>query len=183
MTYVLIHFLHVVGALGMAAAYAVETAGLVGIRRSVSGDEARAWFRTRHWVMILGPASIGLVLASGLYTIFSGWGWVGWIDVSLASVVALAVIGGVLTGIPTARIQPGIESAVGPLSDELRRGIGSRLLTISITTRIAITLGVVFLMVRKPEALPSAIVVCAAAAIGVAAGLALGVGKSQTAST
>jgi hypothetical protein len=174
MIYVLVHFLHVVGSLGIAAAYTVETVGLVGLRQATSGDEARVWLRTRRWVLMVGPPSIGLVLASGLYTIFIGWGWVGWIDVALASVLALAVIGGVLTGIPMARIQPGIESAMGPLGDELRRKIGSRVLTISITTRIALTVGIAFLMVRKPDPLPSVIVVCVAAAVGVAAGSVLG---------
>lgn len=175
MTYVAIHFLHVIGALGIAAAYAVEAAGLVGLRRSNVGDEARVWLRTRRWVLMLGPASIGLVLATGIYTIVVGWGWVGWIVVSLGSLVALAVIGGILTGIPMARIKPGIEGTVGPLPEDLRRGIRSPLLAISITTRIAITLGIVLLMVRKPEPLPSVVVICLATAIGVAAGLAFGV--------
>jgi hypothetical protein len=175
MTYLLIHFLHVVGALGIAAAYAVETAGLVGLRQATVGEEARVWFRTRRWVLMVGPPSIGLVLATGLYTIFVRWGWTGWIDVSLASLLTLAVIGGVLTGIPTVRIRVGIESTVGPLPEELRRRIASPLLTISLTTRIAITLSIVYLMVRKPEPLPSVVVVCVAAAIGVIAGWAFAV--------
>ena len=180
MTYILIKFLHVVGALGIAAVYAIETAGLVGLRQSTVGDEARVWFRTRRWVLVVGPPSIGLVLATGIYTIFApGWGWVGWMAVSLVSLLALAVIGGVLTGIPMARIRPGIESSAGPLSSELQRAIRSPLLTISITTRIAITLGIVLLMVRKPEPLASIVVVCLATAIGVAAGLAFGVHKQH----
>src|SRR5215471_16348658 len=99
MIYLLIHFLHVIGALGMAAAYAVETAGLIGMRRATEAGEARAWLRTRRWVLMVGPASIGLVLASGVYTILSGWGWPGWIVVSSGSLVALAAIGGIPTGI------------------------------------------------------------------------------------
>jgi Zn-dependent protease len=57
-----IQFLHVLGALGFAAAYAVEAAGLVGLRQSVVADEARTWFRTRRWGVRLGPASLLLVL-------------------------------------------------------------------------------------------------------------------------
>jgi len=170
MIYLLIHFLHVIGALGMAAAYAVETAGLIGMRRATEAGEARAWLRTRRWVLMVGPASIGLVLASGVYTIVSGWGWPGWIVVSSGSLVALAAIGGILTGIPMARIAPDIERADGALSEELRHTIRGRLLAISITTRIAVTLGIVFLMVRKPDLLPSVAVIGSAAAIGLAAG-------------
>lgn len=175
MTYVLIHFVHVVGALGMAAAFAVEAAGLAGMRGATSGDEARAWLRTRRWVLLLGPTSIGLVLATGIYTIFVSWGWAGWIVVSLASLLGVALIGGILTGIPMASVGPGVERAAGALPDDLRRGIRSRALAVSITTRIAITVGIVFLMIWKPELVTSILVICTAAAIGIATGLALGV--------
>jgi hypothetical protein len=89
MTYLLIHFLHVLGAFGMTAAYGVEAVGLVGMRRSTRGEEARAWFQTRRWALLLGAPSMGLVLATGIYAIVVAWGWAGWIDVSLASLVAL----------------------------------------------------------------------------------------------
>jgi hypothetical protein len=174
MLYYVIHFLHVVGALGMAAAYAVEAAGLIGLRRSRKGAEARLWLRTRRWMLVLGPPSLGLVLASGIYSIVAGWGWRGWIVASLVGLMAMAVLGGVLTGIPMARMATNIENMVEPLPEELRRGLLAQRLTISLALRIAIMLGVVFLMVRKPEAMPAAIVMAAAAAFGVAAGWALG---------
>ena len=174
MTYVLIHFLHVVGALGIAATYAVETAGLVGMRRSVGGDEARLWLRTRRWVLVLGPASIGLVLVTGIYAVVAAWAWTGWVVVSLASLVALAAVGGVLTGIPLARLQPGIEGTAGALPAGLRRGIRSPLLSISLATRIAMTAGIVLLMVWKPEPAASVVVMVVATVIGIAAGWAVG---------
>jgi hypothetical protein len=181
MTYVLIHFLHVVGALGMAAAYAVEAAGLAGMRGSTSGQEARAWLQTRRWVLMLGPTSMGLVLATGVYTIVVAWGWAGWIVISFASLLGIALIGSILTGIPMARVGPGIEGTAGALPEDVRHGIRSTVLATSITTRIAITLGIVFLMVRKPELVASVLVICLAAAFGVATGLALGVRKPRAA--
>jgi hypothetical protein len=176
MHYVLIHFLHVVGALGMAAAYAVEAAGLAGLRTSSTADEARAWFRTRRWVLRLGPTSILLILATGLSAVWIGWGWTGWLVVSLGGLVAVALIGGVMTGIPMARIERALESSVGPLSDELRRDIRGRALPMSMTTRVALTLGVALLMVSKPEAPSSAVIMAVAAALGVVVGVALGAG-------
>lgn len=172
--YELAHFLHVVGSLGLAAAFTVEATGLIGLRRSTIGDEARAWLRTRRWVLLLGPGSIGLVLVTGLYLTILAWGPAGWALVSLGSLLAIAAIGGVLTGIPLARIGPGIEGAAGPLREEQRRGLRSPALTVSITTRIAITLGIVFLMVLKPALLASLLVMGVCAAIGVGAGLAFG---------
>ena len=171
------HFLHVVGALGLTAAFGVEAAGLAGLRRATGAEEALLWLQSRRWVLLIGPASIGLVLATGIYLTVAEWGADAWILVSLVSLVALASIGGVLTGVPMARLTPAVERAAGPLSQELRRGLRSPLLTVSIMTRIAITVGIVFLMVRKPALLASLLTIVLAAAVGVAAGLVFGIRK------
>jgi len=168
------HFLHVVGALGLTAAFGVEAVGLVGLRRATGADEALLWLRSRRWVLLIGPTSIGLVLATGIYLTVAEWGADAWILVSLASLVALAGIGGFLTGMPMARLTPAVERASGPLSEELRRGLQTPLLTISIMTRIAITVGIVLLMVLKPALLTSLLTIALAVGIGVAAGLVSG---------
>lgn len=59
-------FAHVVGVLGIAAAYTVDSVGLIGMRRATLADEARAWLVTRRWVLLVGPPSIILVIATGL---------------------------------------------------------------------------------------------------------------------
>jgi hypothetical protein len=168
------HFLHVVGALGLTAAFGVEAAGLAGLRRARGADEALLWLRSRRWVLLIGPASIGLVLATGTYLTVVEWGWDAWILVSLASLVAIAGIGGVLTGVPMARLTSAVERASGPLPQELRRGLRSPLLTVSIMTRIAITVGIVFLMVQKPALLTSLLTIILAVGIGGATGLVSG---------
>ena len=101
-------FLHVVSALGLTAAFGVEAAGLVGLRRATSAAQALLWLRTRRWVLLIGPGSIGLVLATGIYLTVAEWGTGAWIVVSLVSLVALASIGGVLIGVPMVRITPAI---------------------------------------------------------------------------
>jgi hypothetical protein len=179
--YSLLIFLHVAGALGIAATYALEMAALVGLRRSTEAIEARIWLRARRWVLRVGPPSIGLVLATGIYAVYAGWGWLGWMLVALVSVLGLALIGGLLTGIPMARLEPGIEKAVGPLADDLRNGLRSRVLSISIAARMAITLGVAFLMVRKPHPVAAVMVIVIAGIIGVAVGAAFGAGASRPA--
>src|SRR5262249_25608981 len=147
--YVVVQFLHVAGALGMAASYAVEALSLAGLRRAIDGDEARAWLRIRPLVLKLGITSLFLVLGSGIFTTIVGWQFAGWIVVSLSSLVAIAVVGGTLTGIPMARIAPAVERAQGKLTEDLQRGIKSRALVVSMTARVGIMLGIIFLMVRK----------------------------------
>jgi len=81
------HFLHVVSALGLTAAFGAEAAGLIGVRRSASADEALLWLRSRRAVLLIGLASIGLVLATGIYMTVAEWGADAWILVSLVSLV------------------------------------------------------------------------------------------------
>ena len=168
------HFLHVVGALGLTAAFGAEAVGLAGLRRARSADEALLWLRSRRWVLLIGPASIGVVLATGIYLTVAEWGADAWILVSLTSLVSLAAIGGVLTGVPMARVTPAVERAAGPLPEELQHDLRSPLFTVSLLTRIAITVGIVFLMVQKPALLTSLVTIVLAAGIGAAAGLVSG---------
>ena len=119
------HFLHVVGALGLTAAFGAEAVGLAGLRRARSADEALLWLRSRRWVLLIGPASIGVVLATGIYLTVAEWGADAWILVSLTSLVSLAAIRGVLTGVPMARVTPAVERAAGPLPKELQHDLRS----------------------------------------------------------
>jgi hypothetical protein len=59
------------------------------------------------------------------------------------------------------------------LPEEVRSGLRSPALSISISVRISTTVGIVFLMVEKPDLLESLIAIAIAAGIGVAAGLAI----------
>ena len=95
--------------------------------------------------------------------------------------LGLALIGGVLTGIPLARVAPALEEARGPLSEELGLAIGSRTLSISIAARITVTLGVVFLMVRKPELVESLFVIVLAVLAGLGVGFTPGAGRRRSA--
>jgi hypothetical protein len=99
----------------------------------------------------------------------------------MTGLLSLAVVGGVLPGIPTARLAPAIERASGPLSVDLRNRIRAPVLTASLAMRIAITVGIAFLMVLKPERLEAFVVVVLASAVGAVVGWALGVRRPRVA--
>ena len=65
-----------------------------------------------------------------------------------------------------ARIEPAISRAQGPLTDELRRRLHDPVLVTSLRVRVAIVLGVAFLMAVKPAFIASLIVVVLAVALG-----------------
>ena len=101
------------------------------------------------------------LVPSGLYLAGSGWGWsVPWINLGFASLVAAAVLGAATTGRTIGRVQVGA-------GDQLR----APLLGISYCTRIAMLIGIVYLMSVKPALGESLIVMAAATAVGLAFGL------------
>jgi hypothetical protein len=164
-------FLHILGAFGLIAAITLEAIGLRGLRRAVRTEDALMWLGiSRGLVLRLAPASLGLILVTGLYMTATTWGPKGWILVALASLVLLAVVGALGTGIRMARIGSAVGGAsAGPLSDDLRRALRDPILLTSLRTRLAIVLGVVFLMTVKPSSLASVVVIILAAAIGLLA--------------
>ena len=164
-------FLHIVGAFGLIAAVTLEAIGLRGLRRATQGDEARMWLGiSRRLVIRLAPASLGVILLTGLFMTATAWGPQGWIAVALGSLVVLAAVGAFGTGMRMARLEMAIEPAQGMLTDELRRRLRDPLLLTSLRVRLGIVVGVAFLMTVKPSLIPSLIVIAIAAAAGWLAG-------------
>jgi hypothetical protein len=172
MVYNLVLFAHILGAFGLIAAYTIEAIGLRGLRAATRRDEALLWFGiSRGTVMRLAPASLGVILVAGLYMMATSGGPRGWTVVALASFVLLAAVGAVGTGMRMAPIGPAINRASDPLPDEMRAALRDRVLRLSLDVRLAIAVGILFLMTVKPSALISVVVIVLAIAVGLAAGL------------
>ena len=162
-------YLHILGAFGLIAAITVEAIGLRGLRGATRSDEALIGI-SRGIVMRLAPASLGLILVTGLYMMATTWGPRGWILAALASLVLLAIVGAFGTGVRMARTGPAVGRAQGPLSDELRSTLRDPILLTSLWVRSAIVLGIALLMTLKPSGLASLVIIVFAVAIGLMAG-------------
>ncbi|TMF81945.1 MAG: hypothetical protein E6I07_14225 [Chloroflexi bacterium] len=172
MVHNLVLFAHVLGAFGLIAAYTIEAIGLRGLRGAIRRDEALLWFGiSRGIVMRLAPASLGVILIAGLYLMATSGGPRGWSIVALASFVVLALVGAFGTGMPMARIRPAIDGAADPLPDDVRSELRDRVLLLSLDIRLAMAVGILFLMTLKPSALTSVVVIVLAIAVGLVAGL------------
>jgi len=164
-------YFHILGAFGLIAAITVEAIGLRGLRGATRRDDALMWLGiSRGIVTRLAPASLGLILVSGLYMTATTWGPRGWILAALASLVLLAIVGAFSTGMRMARIGPAVGGSQGPLSDELRSRLRDPILLTSLWVRSAIVLGIALLMTLKPAGLPSLVIIVLAIAIGLLAG-------------
>ena len=135
-------FLHIVGALLLFALLTIEGFTL---RSGISGA---------RFSRILGPISAVLILVPGLYMVATTWGWKPWIAVGVTSWLLIAV-GSALTGISVIRGRMSRDAA-----------------TVSWLARLGMTLGVVFDMTVKPDALPAVTAVVIGLLAGAAAGLA-----------
>lgn len=158
-------FLHIVGALGLFAGIAIEWASLANLRRASSSAQIRDWtglLRTGRKVE--GPAA-AVLLVSGIY-LGVRWGHATWIVLGLLGLVLIGAIGGVLTGRRAAAIMRSIPTDAGGIPDSLQSRLDDPLLRLSARLRLAIALGVVFLMSVKPDTVVALTVMGGALALG-----------------
>ena len=144
-------FLHIIGALGIFAAIGLEWAGLSNLRRATDTAQVREWLRLLAAPRTVGGPSALLVLVSGIYMSATRWGPQGWILVALGGMVVIAAVGGVVGGRRAAAIGRALSDGAGPVSPTLRQRLDDPALTVSLWTRTALLLGIVFLMSVRPS--------------------------------
>ena len=144
--YQLALFVHILGAFGLIAAITLEASAQWGLRRAATAEEARARLAGVRVIQRLAPASLGSILLTGLYMMAVAWGPKGWIVAAFAGLLMIGLIGGLVTGVRMARLGPAVGRASGPLSDELLGRLRDPALVISLRTRAAIVLAILFLM-------------------------------------
>ena len=169
MLYSVALFVHILGALGLFMALGLEWAGLRQLRRAATAEQARAWLSAVAVLpRLYAPAAIAILL-SGLYMVATAWSWTaGWPGVALAALVLLAAFGAALTGPRMASIgRAAVE--IGPVSPALRQRLRDPILWTSIQTRVAIAVGIVFLMTVKPALGGALLAIGVAALLGLAA--------------
>lgn len=161
----LILFLHVSSAMGIVAAFGIEGLILLQLPRA----DARTVLTNYRYAQRLGAASLIIAILTGAYLATVYWGWRGaWMGVGFLTVIAIAAVGAILTGVPVTR-------AMRTAGDGARNGADLGLsgkLAMSFAIRTALFCGLVFVMTVKPQSgLPALLPVFLAAAIGIVIGL------------
>ncbi|MBE7555988.1 MAG: hypothetical protein HS126_33455 [Anaerolineales bacterium] len=144
-------FLHIVGALGFFVALGLEWISLRGLERAATSEQAREWLGVLGLLRRIGPASMAMILLAGFYMMATVWGGVAWIGIALGAMILLAVLAVALSGRRMAAVGRAAAAESGALSPAFRQRLHDPLLWTSLQTRIAIALGIVFLMTVKPE--------------------------------
>jgi hypothetical protein len=162
-------FLHVVGALVFFAVLGLEWTGLRQIRNAVAPQQAGAWMGILKGTRPISFASMLTTVISGLYMMATVWGGVPWIAVAIGSLVLVIVLTLALTGPRMAAIGQALATEKGLLSQTFHNLANHPLLWVSIQTRVAITLGIVFLKTAKPDLAGSLLTIGVAIILGLVA--------------
>lgn len=157
-------FAHIVGVVFVFMATAVEVLCLHRMRGATTTGQLREWASLTRTTAILFPLGGAAMIVSGLYMTLTAWSLtVPWIGLSLAVVVVMSLVG---PGVNSRRLDSIAAAAAtapaGPIPASLADRIQDAVLLASVHTLAALSFGVVFLKVAKPD------LVGASAALGIA---------------
>ena len=168
MLYHLMLFAHIVGVLILFMSIGIQLAIVFGLRRAQTAEQARVWLRAAPVVARMFPLATLLILVAGISMVLTAWSILtAWVDVAFVAVLLLAMLGPVVTGARFKAVHQAAVSAPGgapatgaghPFDDPVLRGAA--------LTMAAVTFGIVYLMVIKPDLLGSLVTMAVALALG-----------------
>ena len=158
----LILFMHIVGALILFAGFGLESVGLRQLRRSGTVNQAQPWLALFSLVLRLYPAALAVLLLTGGYLASNVGVWqFGWVRISMATLVISTVVG-IITGLRVhALYRNSLKAHTGALDGRLRASWLAALLG----ARGAAALGIVYVMVSKPDGVPALMVIVTSAVL------------------
>jgi len=169
--YSIVLFVHIVGVLGLFVALGLEWTGLRQIRSAIVPEQVRSWMGILKSTRGFGFASMGTTVITGIYMTLTDIGLVPWLYVSIGALVLVMLLSLVLTAPRMAAIGKDLAIEKGTLSKTFHNLANQPLLWISIQTRIALALGIVFLKIIKPEFVGSLLTISVAIALGIGSAL------------
>ncbi len=169
--YSLALFLHIVGALGFFVALGLEWTGLWQVRSAILPEQVRAWMGILKNTNKVGFPSMLTTVITGIYMVLKGWGWVPWILIVLGALVLAIMLSVVVTKPRMAAIGQALAMEKGPVSQTFHNLVNHPILWISIQTRVAIALGIVFLKIVKPDLGGALLTIGVAIVLGIASAL------------
>jgi hypothetical protein len=161
-------FLHITGALGFFIVLGLEWIGMSKIRSAGLAGEARGILAVVDGSNRLGFVSMLTTVVTGIYMMLTVWGGAAWLWVVIGSLVLEIVLFRALTAPRMAVIARTLAAENGPVSQAFRDMVSQPVIWLSIHTRAALVLGIVFLKVAKPGLGWSLLSIAAAIALGLA---------------
>ena len=151
-------FLHLLGMVGLFVGYGLEWTASSFLRRSSTADQVRAALRIYKLSMpISGPGLLLLILSGGYLASITGGMKQGWISAALLAIVLALGVGFVFI-LPRMRaIRAGLPEGNVALSESGLARVQDPMIVTLIRSRFMLALGIVYLMLAKPELLSTAL--------------------------
>jgi hypothetical protein len=159
-------FLHIVGALALFAALAIESVGLTRLRAATTVGAALPWLGVTGLPRRFFPWILAAILIPGIWMVIVNWGPVAWPMLALGGVVVMAGLGMIVSGGVMRKVGPAVGALASQPATPAPESIRNPLLVRSLLVRVGIGLGIVALMVFKPDAITSTVILVAGAALG-----------------
>jgi hypothetical protein len=181
--YPLLVFLHVLGAMGLFAAIAIEAVALERLRRADAPAGVREGMGLLARNERLGGIAMLTLIASGAWMMATTWGHQWWIASAFIGIIGMGVAGGAISSRRIRRLRAALAAERGPgLSQAFRLLQSSAALAASLRVRIALGIGIVGLMSIKPTGVGTSLLILAVAVLaGLAASLPLATGRAPMA--
>jgi hypothetical protein len=164
-------FVHIVGAIGLFAAFAFEWLALAGLRTSNTRDEVLTWLGVRSDMLRLGPLSMVVLLVAGLIMTVARWTFVGWPGVAVLGMLSIVAIGLRTTFVGTVTVATSLAHQDGRLSAEVVAKLRSPTLSHSLWMRFGLAIGILAIMVFKPDLQTRLLVLALSGALGLTVSL------------
>jgi uncharacterized membrane protein len=175
MLYPMLVFLHVLGAMGVFAAFAIESVALRNLRSDETGRDVRASLKLFTLASRMGMVSMILLLGAGIALMVTVWHRQAWISAAFVGIVMMAAVGGAVTArrLRSLRTSLAATTASEPSSGVRQPLLGAGLST-ALVVRIAIAVGIVGLMTAKPDLAGSALILAGATVAGIVVSVPIG---------
>jgi hypothetical protein len=165
-------FIHVLSAMALFIAIALERALLVRLRSARDREQLQFPIHaSRRLGMIYAPAFLGLLLG-GIYLASQLGSRAAWIPLALGATLLMAVAGGLITGRRMSQLRKMLTTDADAL-ESLLSSAKSKTLVVSYGFRAGLAVGIVFLMTATPALLTSLLALGTSSVAGILAALGL----------
>jgi len=162
--YTLLIFVHVLGGVSVFGALGVEVAALRSLSRADTITEARTSMAILDEVGSFAHVAMITVLVTGVWMMAARWGPEPWVLMALAALVAMGILGAVLTLPAMVRLEAALAVGSGAVPGNSGGLVGGPLRA-SLWFRVGLAVGIVGLMTTKPG-LAASFVIIGTAAVG-----------------
>ena len=171
MTLSLTLFVHLVGMLTLFVGLGLEWASLDGLQRSVTREQALPWLRLAAMVPRVSGIAVAAIVLSGLY-LGARMGVLGndWMRASYGALLLMAIVGGPVSR-SAMRALKRVADVPADGTAALRAAAANPILRLSLRVRVVFGLALVFLMIAKPAAGESLLVLALASIVTIATSL------------